>query len=98
MRQRISKRVANVFPWSWTTHKVAVARWVAPFAIGVPVPGFHVEFCVLSIGDWLPSRRKHLLHRGLGKHLVGGLKVDTVDASTKRFGWNECFGGMRYIH
>lgn len=54
--QRIAKGVPDGLCGDGRASKIALACWIAPGSLRVPMPRFDVEFRILAIGDRLPAR------------------------------------------
>ena len=58
------------------------------------MPGFHVKFGVLAVGDHLPSSGEHLIDGGLDVQFVGSAVGEAVDSRAERNGGIDDVGGV----
>src|SRR4030081_186746 len=85
VRQGISVGVPNKIRGCGIARKVAFVARLAPGALRIPMPGFHVKFRVLPIGDGLPARGQYLLENRVRKKLVSSRSRYAIDAGAQRF-------------
>src|SRR3954452_20060808 len=62
MWKRIAVAIANHLGWIRLADEIAFAARIAPRALRIPVPGFHVQFGVLPIAYGPPSGLKDLIY------------------------------------
>ena len=94
MRQRISVGMANGLTEGGAAGEITFARGIAPRALRIPVPGFHVKFGVLAVADRLPSGGEHLLDRWLDESFVRGAVREPVDAGAQGLRGDDRVGRM----
>ena len=94
MRQRISVGVADGLTEGGAAREITFARGIAPSALGVPVPGFHVKLGVLTVADRLPPGGEHLLDRWLDESFVRGAVREPVDAGAQGLRGDDRVGRM----
>ena len=100
MRQGISVGMANGLTEGGASGEITFARGIAPSALRIPVPGFHVKLGVLAVADRLPSGGEHLLDRRLDESFVRGAVREPVDAGAQGLRGDDRVGRMarRGIH
>src|ERR1035437_5922992 len=84
MAQRVTVGVANHLAGrSGVSGEISPARWIAPCALRIPMPGLHKQICVLAIADRAPTSREDLLNLVGTKEDVGRIAGDTIDGGSQ---------------
>src|ERR1700751_3021407 len=89
MLQGIAVGMANHFGGRGVAGEVPFARWIAPFALRIPMPGLHEEFGVLPVADGAPASGKDLLDLVGPEEYIGGVAGDAIDGGAKGVRWGE---------